>query len=111
MTSDRLHSDTVGRVANKVGVEGGAYFYVPKYRSSDALTAPEIFWSVYKHFLGMHGIESFIIVEIKGESFHSFLDKKNQIQLTQINFRPPNPNPQKSFFFSSFYEFATFGFD
>ncbi len=29
MTPDRLHSDTVGRVANKVRVEGGEYFYGP----------------------------------------------------------------------------------
>ncbi len=35
------HSDIVGRVANKVRVERG--FYVPKYRSSGALPAPEIF--------------------------------------------------------------------
>ncbi len=46
MTPDRSHSDTVGRVANKVKVEGGAffnpYFYGPKYPSSDALPAPEI---------------------------------------------------------------------
>ncbi len=34
----------IGRVANKVRVEGGEpYFYIPKYRSSDALPAPEIF--------------------------------------------------------------------
>ncbi len=39
MILDRSHSDTVGRVANKVRVEGG-----PKYRSSDALPAPEIFF-------------------------------------------------------------------
>ncbi len=42
MTPDRSHSDIVGRVANKVRVEGGfvpfnPYFYVPKYRYSDAL--------------------------------------------------------------------------
>ncbi len=48
MTPDKSHSDTVGRVANKVRVEGdeapfNPYFYVPKYRSSDALPAPEIF--------------------------------------------------------------------
>ncbi len=48
MTPDRSHSDTVGRIANKVRVEEGEvpfnpYFYVPKYRSSDALSAPEIF--------------------------------------------------------------------
>ncbi len=50
MTPDRSHSDTVGRVTNKVRVEGtgdevpfNPYFYVPKYRSSDALPAPEIF--------------------------------------------------------------------
>ncbi len=51
MTPDRSQSDTVRRVANKVRVEGGfalfnPYFYVPKYRSSDALPAPEIFFSV-----------------------------------------------------------------
>ncbi len=48
MTPVRSHSDTVGRVANKVRVEGGfapfnPYFYVSKYRSSDALPALEIF--------------------------------------------------------------------
>ncbi len=48
MTPDRLHSDKVGRVANKVRVERGLapfnpYFYIPKYRSSDALPVPEIF--------------------------------------------------------------------
>ncbi len=48
MSPDRLHSDTVGRVANKVRVEVGEalfnpYFYIPKYGSSDALPAPEIF--------------------------------------------------------------------
>ncbi len=48
MTPYRSHSDTVGRVANKVRVEGGfipfnPYFYGPKYLSSDALPAPEIF--------------------------------------------------------------------
>ncbi len=48
MTPDRSHSDTVGLVANKVRVEGGfalfnSYFYVPKYRSSDVLSVPEIF--------------------------------------------------------------------
>ncbi len=47
MTPDRSHSDTVGHV-NKVRVEGGfahfnIYFYFPKYYSSDALPAPEIF--------------------------------------------------------------------
>ncbi len=45
MTPDRSHSDTVGRVANKVRVERdeahfNPYFYVPKYLSSDALPAP-----------------------------------------------------------------------
>ncbi len=48
MTPDRSHSDTVGRFANKVRVEGGLapfnpYFYVLKYHSSDVLPAPEIF--------------------------------------------------------------------
>ncbi len=48
MTPDRSHSDTVGLVANKVRVERceapfNPYFYVPKYRTSDALPAPEIF--------------------------------------------------------------------
>ncbi len=48
MKPDRLHSNTVGRVANKVRVERGfvpfnPYFYVPKYRSSDALPVPKIF--------------------------------------------------------------------
>ncbi len=37
-----------GGIANKVRIEGdkltlNPYFYVPKYRSSDALHAPEIF--------------------------------------------------------------------
>ncbi len=45
MTPDRSHSDTVGRVANKVRVEGGE-FYIPKYRSSDALPPPEIFFKI-----------------------------------------------------------------
>ncbi len=44
MTLDRSHSDTVVRVADKVRVEGGSYFYVPKYRSFNALPAPEIFF-------------------------------------------------------------------
>ncbi len=48
MTPDRSHSGIIGRVANKIRVEGGeasfnSYFYVPKYPSSDALPAPEIF--------------------------------------------------------------------
>ncbi len=48
MTPNRSHSDTAGHDANKVRVEGGEapfnpYFYVPKYRSSDALPVPEIF--------------------------------------------------------------------
>ncbi len=48
MTPDRSYSDTVGRGANKVRVEGGEasfnpYFYVPTYLSSDALPASEIF--------------------------------------------------------------------
>ncbi len=48
MTPDKSHIDTVGRVANKVRVEAdfapfNPYFYVPKYRSSDALPALEIF--------------------------------------------------------------------
>ncbi len=43
MTPDRSHSDTVGRVANKVREAlFNHYFYVPKYRSSDALPASEI---------------------------------------------------------------------
>ncbi len=42
VTPDRLHSDTVGRVTNKVRVEGGGF--VPKYRSSDAFPATEIFF-------------------------------------------------------------------
>ncbi len=51
MTHVRSHSDTVGRVANKVRVEWGftpfnPYFYVPKYPSSDALPAPEFFFFV-----------------------------------------------------------------
>ncbi len=40
MNPDRSHSDTTGRVANKVRVERG---YGPKYLSSYALPAPEIF--------------------------------------------------------------------
>ncbi len=44
MTPDRSYNDTVGRVANKVRVFN-PYFYVPKYRSSGALPAPEIFIS------------------------------------------------------------------
>ncbi len=40
MTPDRSHSDTVGRVANN------PYFYGPKYISSDAPLAPEIFYIV-----------------------------------------------------------------
>ncbi len=47
MTPDKSQSDIVGRVAKKVRVEGASpfnpYFYVPKYHSSDALPAPEIF--------------------------------------------------------------------
>ncbi len=48
MTPDRSHSNIAGRVANKVKVEAGeapfnTYFYGPKYPSSDALPAPEIF--------------------------------------------------------------------
>ncbi len=55
MTPDRSHSDTVGRVAKKVRVEGGEapfnpYFYVPKYRSSDALPVPEIFFLILISF-------------------------------------------------------------
>ncbi len=54
MTPDRSHSDTVRLVANKVRVEGGKsafnpYFYVPKYPSSDALPAPEIFFNSEKY--------------------------------------------------------------
>ncbi len=48
VTPDRSHSDPVGHVANKVRVEGteapfNPYFHGLKYRSSDALPAPEIF--------------------------------------------------------------------
>ncbi len=55
MTPDRSHRDTVGRVANKVRVEGveapcNPYFYVPKYRSSDVLPAPEIFFNIRRHY-------------------------------------------------------------
>ncbi len=51
MTPDRSHSDTVGRVANKVRVEGGfvpfnSYFYGPKYRYSDTLPAPEMVFAI-----------------------------------------------------------------
>ncbi len=42
MNPDRSHSDTVGRVANKVFAPFNPYFYFPKYPSSDALPAPEI---------------------------------------------------------------------
>ncbi len=53
MTPDRSHNDTVGRVANKVRVEWGLHplklFYVPKYRSSDTLPAPEIFEIFHKN--------------------------------------------------------------
>ncbi len=57
MTPDRSHSDTVGRVANKVRVEEGfapfnPYFYVPKYRSSDALPAPEVFGVFFRFRVG-----------------------------------------------------------
>ncbi len=38
MTPDRSHSDTVGRVANKV------YSFLPKYRSSDALLRQRFFF-------------------------------------------------------------------
>ncbi len=52
MTPDRSHSDTVGRVANKVRVEKdeapfNPYFYGPKYPSPDALPAPEIFFPFF----------------------------------------------------------------
>ncbi len=57
ITPDRSHSDTVGRVANKVRIEWGfapfnPYFYVPKYHSSDALPASEFFFFKFstKHF-------------------------------------------------------------
>ncbi len=53
MTPDRSHSDTVGRVTNKVRVEGESHLQPlllrseislgPKYRSSDALPVPEIY--------------------------------------------------------------------
>ncbi len=56
MTPDRSHSDTVVRVAKKVRVEGPPStlnsmfqnFYVPKYHPSDALPAPENFFSALK---------------------------------------------------------------
>ncbi len=49
MIPDRSHSDTVGRGTNKVRVEGdeapfNPYIYGSKYRSSDAIPAPEIFF-------------------------------------------------------------------
>ncbi len=56
MNPVRSHSDTVGRVAIKVRVEGGEaffipYFYDPKYPSSDALPSPGIFFNVsFSHF-------------------------------------------------------------
>ncbi len=48
MTPDRSHSDTFGRIANKVKVEGGEdpfkpYFQGSKYLSSNTFPAPEIF--------------------------------------------------------------------
>ncbi len=51
MTPDRTHSNTVGRVVNKVRVGWNGLrplqpFYVPKYRSSDALSAPEFFFFI-----------------------------------------------------------------
>ncbi len=53
MTPDRSHSDTVGCVTNKVRVRPLQPLflrseYVPKYRSSDALPAPEIFLSDFR---------------------------------------------------------------
>ncbi len=52
MTPDRLRSDTVGRVANKVRVftPFNPHFCIPKYRSSDALPAPDIFLLERKKF-------------------------------------------------------------
>ncbi len=46
MNPDKSHGDTVGRVdANKVRFAPfNPYFYVPKYGSSDALPAPEVFF-------------------------------------------------------------------
>ncbi len=46
MILDSAHNDTVGRVANKVRVEGAL-----TYRSSDALLAPEIFLRLMTYFL------------------------------------------------------------
>ncbi len=48
---NRLIDQSVGRVVNKVRVEGGEatfnpYLYVPKYVFSDALPAPEIFFKI-----------------------------------------------------------------
>ncbi len=43
MTPDKSHSDTVGRVANKIRVEGIEDPFNPHYPSSDALPVPEIF--------------------------------------------------------------------
>ncbi len=50
MTPDRSHSDPAA-IANKVRVEGdeaifSPYFYGPKNRSSDAVPAPDIFWTI-----------------------------------------------------------------
>ncbi len=42
MTPDRSHSDTAGRVVNKVRVEGG----LVRDLSSEALPAPEIFFFI-----------------------------------------------------------------
>ncbi len=61
MNPDRSHSDTVGRVANKVRVEEGfnPYFYVPKYRSSDTLPAPDTFFTPSKKIeFGAHGVNN-----------------------------------------------------
>ncbi len=71
MTPDRSHSDTVGRVATKVRVEGGfapfnLYFYIPGYHSSDALPAPEIFFSYFKKGL------DFVIAVCDKEFTHDY---------------------------------------
>ncbi len=69
MTPDRSHSDSVGRVANKVRVEGDPYFYVPKYPSFDALPAPEIFWFWSKWYPRGGGRISFLIYYPLGHSW------------------------------------------
>ncbi len=72
MTPDRSHSDLVA--VCKVRVEGGEalfdpYFYIPKYRSSDALPAPEIF-NLFSVFLVK--IFNYIIPESKNTTGNNY---------------------------------------